>query len=162
MKILIKLSDAVNNFAKILMVILMISISILLFIQVFSRYVLNASLFWAEELGRYFLIWITFLGASIGVKYKSHIGIDFFYRRYSPRVRKFFDIIIIISGLLLSFIMFFYGIKISLFVRFQQSSALLIPMSIPYISIAVGGMFIFIHYMVNFLEFFKSSDKDIT
>lgn len=46
------------------------------FLQVFTRYVLNIPLSWPEEVARYSLVWLTFLGASAAVRANDHIRID--------------------------------------------------------------------------------------
>lgn len=46
-------------------------------LQVFCRYVLNASLAWSEEFQRYGLIWIVFLALVVGYRRLAHIGMDF-------------------------------------------------------------------------------------
>jgi C4-dicarboxylate transporter DctQ subunit len=140
------LSNILNKFAEKAVIFLMTAISVIIFVQVVSRYVFNSSLTWSEEVGRYILIWITFLGASIGVKKYSHIGIDFIYEKISIKNKKILDFIIIFIGLVFSFIMFYYGFKLAYMVRFQKSSALLIPMTIPYLALPVSGLLIFIHY----------------
>ena len=133
----------------------MSAISVVLFIQVISRYLFNHSLYWSEEVGRYLLIWITFLGASVGVKRYAHIGIDFLYNKTSGVLRKLLDFIIILLGLLFAGILIYFGYKFAYFVRFQKSAALLMPMTIPYLSIAVGGTLIFIHYLAALITLFK-------
>jgi TRAP-type C4-dicarboxylate transport system permease small subunit len=56
--------------------ILMIStIVVCIFSQVFSRYALGRPLVWVEELSTYCFIWGAFLGASIGLKHARHIKI---------------------------------------------------------------------------------------
>jgi len=50
------------------------------FYQFFTRYVLNDSASWTEEIARYFLIAVVFTGASIGVAKNNHIQVDFFFR----------------------------------------------------------------------------------
>ena len=53
------------------------------FYQFFTRYVLNDSASWTEEIARYLLIATVFIGATIGVIKDNHIQVDFFYR-YMP------------------------------------------------------------------------------
>jgi TRAP-type transport system small permease protein len=53
------------------------------FYQFFTRYVLNNSAAWTEEIARYLLIATVFTGATIGVVKNNHIQVDFFYR-YMP------------------------------------------------------------------------------
>jgi TRAP-type C4-dicarboxylate transport system permease small subunit len=53
------------------------------FYQFFTRYVLNDSAAWTEEIARYLLIAVVFTGATIGVIKNNHIQVDFFYR-YMP------------------------------------------------------------------------------
>ncbi len=54
------------------------------FYQVFTRYVLNDAAGWTEEIARYLLIAVTFLGCSMAVRKNSHIQVDFVYR-FLPR-----------------------------------------------------------------------------
>lgn len=56
------------------------------FYQFFTRYVLNDSAAWTEEIARYLLIATVFIGASIGVAKNNHIQVDFFYRHLPPVV----------------------------------------------------------------------------
>ncbi|UCH18143.1 MAG: TRAP transporter small permease [Burkholderiales bacterium] len=53
------------------------------FHQFFTRYVLNDSAAWTEEIARYLLIGTVFVGAAIGVAKNNHIQVDFLYR-YLP------------------------------------------------------------------------------
>ena len=53
------------------------------FYQFFTRYVLNDSAAWTEEIARYLLISTVFIGATIGVIKNNHIHVDFFFR-YMP------------------------------------------------------------------------------
>ena len=53
------------------------------FYQFFTRYVMNDSASWTEEVARYLLIATVFTGATIGVIKNNHIQVDFFYR-YMP------------------------------------------------------------------------------
>jgi len=54
------------------------------FLQFFTRYVLNDSASWTEEIARYLLIGTVFVGAGIGVVKNNHIQVDFVYRFLPP------------------------------------------------------------------------------
>lgn len=60
-------------------------LGLVVFYQFFTRYVLNDSAAWTEEIARYLLIATVFTGATIGVAKNNHIQVDFFYR-FMPRL----------------------------------------------------------------------------
>jgi TRAP-type transport system small permease protein len=51
-----------------------------IFFQFFTRYAMNDSASWTEEIARYLLIATAFVGAAINVRKNNHIQVDFFYR----------------------------------------------------------------------------------
>jgi TRAP-type C4-dicarboxylate transport system permease small subunit len=53
------------------------------FYQFFTRYVLSDSAAWTEEIARYLLIVVTFIGSAMAVRRNTHIHVEFFYR-YLP------------------------------------------------------------------------------
>jgi TRAP-type C4-dicarboxylate transport system permease small subunit len=53
------------------------------FYQFITRYVMNDSAAWTEEVARYLLIGVVFVGVAIGVEKNMAIQVDFFYR-YLP------------------------------------------------------------------------------
>ena len=56
------------------------------FYQFVTRYALNDSAAWTEEIARYELIAVVFIGAAIGVAKNNHIQVDFFYRHMPPQL----------------------------------------------------------------------------
>lgn len=50
------------------------------FYQFVTRYVMNDSAAWTEEVARYMLVGVVFIGAAIGVAKNTQIQVDFFYR----------------------------------------------------------------------------------
>ena len=54
--------------------------------QFVTRYVMNNSAAWTEEIARYQLIGVVFVGAAIGVAKNNHIQVDFFYRHLPARL----------------------------------------------------------------------------
>jgi TRAP-type C4-dicarboxylate transport system permease small subunit len=59
-------------------------LALVVFVQFFTRYVLNDSIGWTEEIARYLLVCVTFAGAAVAVRRNTHISVEFFYR-YLPR-----------------------------------------------------------------------------
>ena len=57
-------------------------------LAVFTRYILNFVPSWSEEVPRYLLVWISYLGAALAVKYKEHISLDFFFNLMPVRARQ--------------------------------------------------------------------------
>jgi TRAP-type C4-dicarboxylate transport system permease small subunit len=55
-------------------------LALVIFYQFFTRYALNDSASWTEEIARYLLIATAFVGAAIGVRKNNHIQVDFLYR----------------------------------------------------------------------------------
>ena len=63
------------------------ALAFVVFLQFFTRYVLNNSLGWTEEIARFLLIAVTFLGAIMAVRRESHIAVELAFRWLSRRVR---------------------------------------------------------------------------
>ena len=59
-------------------------LAFVVFLQFFTRYVLNDSLGWTEEIARFLLIVVTFLGGVMVVRRQTHIAVELLYR-YLPR-----------------------------------------------------------------------------
>jgi TRAP-type transport system small permease protein len=64
------------------------------FFQFFTRYVLNNSAAWTEEIARYLLIATVFVGAAVGVTKNNHIQVDFFYRFMPKPVARSMSILV--------------------------------------------------------------------
>ncbi|RYD06992.1 hypothetical protein N752_01485 [Desulforamulus aquiferis] len=66
---------------------LLLSATLLLFINVILRYVFTSSTTWAEEAIRYAIVWVTFFGASLCARNKMHVGIDIFIQMAPPLIK---------------------------------------------------------------------------
>ncbi len=118
--------------------------------QVFFRYALNHSLFWSEELGRFFLVWLTFLGATVAYRRRGHVSVDLIYNRLPDGGRRALAIITLILSLIFFSVMIYFGVKYAHFIRMQVSPALRVVKWIPALIIPLSGAIMLLHG-INFL-----------
>ena len=60
--------------------------------QIVWRYVFNDSLTWTEELARYLFVWITFVGAALAIRDRSHIRVALLVDRLPRKPRHWLDV----------------------------------------------------------------------
>lgn len=58
-------------------------LTVIVFLQFFTRYVLNSSFGWTEEAARYFLIGTTFVGGAMVCRRRAHIAVEYLHTRLS-------------------------------------------------------------------------------
>lgn len=83
-----RLLEWITTVAKWTMVSMACVIFVITTVTVFTRYVLNFVPSWSEEIPRYLLVWITYLGAALAVKFKEHISLDVFFNLMPRRARQ--------------------------------------------------------------------------
>ncbi len=135
-----------------LCVLLLVLMSAVVVIQVFSRYVLNHSFVWAEELVRYLMIWMVMLGAALVQSRNEHIRIDFFPRLAGPRGRPALETLFRGCTLLFLTIITVKGVEAAYFNRMFESSGLRISMLWPTLAVPVGGLLIGIYTALGLIR----------
>lgn len=119
-------------------------LAIVVFLQFFTRYVLNNSLAWTEETARYFLILVTFLGSVSAMRRGSHIMLEFFIRFLPARIGKMVVIVSQFTGLGFLATMTWIGVELTQKTR-QKMLSLPVPKSWIYwiCVISLGAMAIY-------------------
>ena len=84
MKIIKWLDD---NFEEFILVILLLAMTLIMGIQVFTRYLLGNSLAWSEEITRYLFIWSGFISVSYCTKKCISIKIEQFPKRGKAMIK---------------------------------------------------------------------------
>ena len=64
---------AVNRW---LVIVLLAAMAVMVFANVALRFLTDHSILWVEEVSRYTMVWLTFIGAGLVLRYGGHIGID--------------------------------------------------------------------------------------
>ena len=134
-----------NRITEISLFIIGLSMTLVIGTQVFSRYVLNHSLFWSEEVGRICLVWISFLGASAAYKRRAHIGIDFLVARLPHNLRYAAAIFVLILSLVFFGVLIIYGTIFAAFISGQKTAALGLPLTLTYAAIPLSGILFSLH-----------------
>jgi TRAP-type C4-dicarboxylate transport system permease small subunit len=113
-------------------------LAIVIFYQFFTRYALNDSASWTEEIARYLLIATAFVGAAINVRKNNHIQVDFIYRllpHWSTR-----PLSTLVDVLRIVFLAYCIWLTISLTMKIGSSRMAIIdwPIGILYGFVALG------------------------
>lgn len=76
-------SKFLKDYESYLAAYLFIFLTIMLFVQVVSRYLFNSAVTWTEELANIIFVALTYLGVSSAVKHRKHLSIDFVVEKVS-------------------------------------------------------------------------------
>ena len=76
------------RFLEALIALAMAIMVVMVFGNVVLRYAFNSGITVSEELSRWLFVWVTFLGAVVGLKERAHLGSDMLVSRLGPRARR--------------------------------------------------------------------------
>jgi TRAP-type C4-dicarboxylate transport system permease small subunit len=71
-----------------LCMLLLAAISVDLLLGIFSRYVLQSTFVWYDEVARACFMWLVFLGAAVAVRRGAHFGLHMFVEMFPPPLRR--------------------------------------------------------------------------
>ncbi|MBL8286608.1 MAG: TRAP transporter small permease [Rubrivivax sp.] len=77
----------VNGYCRLLELLIVVALAamvVMVFGNVVLRYVFNSGITVSEELSRWLFVWMTFLGAVVGIKEHAHLGTDMLVGRLGP------------------------------------------------------------------------------
>lgn len=135
-------------------------LSIIVFLQFFTRYVLNDSLAWTEEIARYVLILLAFFGAITVTRKGSHIFLEFFYRYLPARIGKALTIAMELLSMAFYGYMAVIGVQLALRTKTKMASAE-IPKSLLYWAVAAGLAVMAVYSLLWVIHKYKQSPDDV-
>jgi TRAP-type transport system small permease protein len=115
----------------------------IVFLQFFTRYVLNDSLAWTEEIARYGLMALTFLGGAVVTRRNNHIAVallpNLLPTAYGRALLAAVDLVTLgFLGLLA-----YFSVLILERMQYQRMTVIDLPMSVVYGAVAVGCFLMF-------------------
>ena len=84
---------------------------VVVILNVFTRYVLNFTYFWAEEVAVGCFVWTIFLGTAAAYRRKGLIGVEAIIVLLPPHIRKFVEFFVYILLTVLSGLMLFLSFE---------------------------------------------------
>lgn len=111
-------------------------------LQVFGRYVLNDTPTWAEALALVLIIWVTMLGAAVGVRDAGHIGMETLLVLLPAKPRHYLEIVIFIFSAIFGATMSYNGALLAESVWGYRIPTLGIPEGLNHVPVALGGALI--------------------
>ena len=135
-----KSMKVINRTTELFSALLLLTMVALVFIQIVSRVIISSSFPWTEEIARFMMIWITFLGAAVAFQYGAHIGVEAFVERLPAKVRSFFIVIAMLICLSFFILLIVFGYQLAIGAFVQTSPALKIPMGYIYYIIPISGL----------------------
>ncbi len=133
------LARAIGGTLKALSAAFLASYFVLVLLQVFFRYVLNESLFWAEELVRGLMVWGVMISSALVAGSRGHIRVEVLELMLPPGGKRV--VMWIADALTISFSILLFWAAIELMNRtwMQQSPLLEIPKWSVYMALAAGA-----------------------
>lgn len=148
-----------NRVEEVFISITLVFATVLVFVNVVMRF-FGFGLTWSEELIRYLIIWMTFIGLSVAVREGSHMTIEMLPDYLKGKKKYLLTLSIYTIGIVFSIMLTWFGIQ---FVNFsygtgQLSSALNISFYMVYIVLPISGLLILIRYIDRLIHLIRRKE----
>jgi TRAP-type transport system small permease protein len=126
---------------------LLAAMAVMVFANVTLRFLTDHSILWVEEASRFLMIWLTFLGAGIVLRYGAHVGIDTLQDRY-PRRAPALRVVIFCALFGFFATMVWLGTDYTLRTWRQTTPVLQVPYGAVYLAMPVGFALMIVHLLL--------------
>lgn len=156
-----QLDRAIITTTSALVVLLLVLMTGSILTGVFARYVLNDSLTWTEEIARYAMVWMSFLGGGLVFRHGGHIAIDMLTQKIPAGfARK--SVLALSQLVILAFlgVLLWKGLDMLSRGGYMTTPALQMPMTVPYAAIPVGAALMIYHLVSSAILSFAEDKKE--
>ena len=156
-----KLDQAFSKVEGFLSVVLFLAMVAIVCWSVICRYALKIPFLQSEELARYLMIYIVYIGTSIGVKSKSHIGVEVFVDMLPEKIYKKVRIFTEILCMLMFVLLFVLSLQMfnHLIMTKQMTTTTQIPTAVVFFCLPMGFFMGIIHYLYSIETMIKDIMK---
>lgn len=136
---------ATNRWA---MILLLAGMALIVFANVVLRYLTNASIEWGEEVSRHMMIWLTFIGSGIVLRYGGHIAIENLQDAAPGALAKAMRALVALLLIGFFLMLIWTGFAYTQRAMLQLTASTQIPFGYIYAAIPVGGLLLLIHFLL--------------
>lgn len=154
-----RISEELNRAVKYVAALLTTAMTVLVFLQVLFRYVLNSPLDWSEELSSFAFVWMALLGASIGLRGNLHPRLDIFFDRFPHGLQKIVMVLINLSIIFMLVVLFYFGLQLTISMRMQRTAALGYSVSFVYLVLPISALIMLVHVSVQTMLVFRKETR---
>jgi TRAP-type C4-dicarboxylate transport system permease small subunit len=141
--------------------VLMIAMVGLTLLQVISRYALEISIPWTEELARLDLIYLTFIGSIVACQQRSHLKVEMLTHALPPAVKRWLAVIIDCVSLMVLGAVVWTGAPLLRKFWPVLSAALQWPTSVFYFAVVFGCSVLCVYTALDLVAAFRGTqDSD--
>ncbi|HNQ09935.1 MAG TPA: TRAP transporter small permease [Giesbergeria sp.] len=130
-----------------LLILLLVAMACIVFANVVLRYTTGDSIVWAEEVARHLMIWVTFLGAGLVLRFGGHVAIDNLHQAVSTRSARWLRTVVAVGIGVFCLVMTYFSVLYVWATRFQTTAATDIPISFIYLAMPMGFLLMFVHLL---------------
>jgi TRAP-type C4-dicarboxylate transport system permease small subunit len=131
---------------------LMFLMTVVVFAQIFFRYVFNVPLGWSEELARFAFVWVSFMGASALMRVREHINVTVFIDVMPKRLKASCALAANLCAMLCVYFFLVGGIELTRNEWGQLAPALQIPMGWVYLAIPIAASLMGVWVLLQTIE----------
>ncbi len=157
MKLYEKLLTTLTAISGYLSALFMAALSVIVFLGVFSRYVLNSPWQWTEEAARISFVWVVFLAASIGVRRGLHFRFALLFDHVGPGWKRALEVLANLWVMFFAGIMVVRGYSFAMLNLSQLTPTMQIPWAWVYISVPISGALMAL-YSVEHIRVFATTN----
>ena len=143
-----RLSSVLRRCTETAIMVLMAFLVVVVVLSVIFRYILISPLTWSEEVGRYVMIWVGFLAASIAMREGLHVGVDFVVQWVRPGTAVWLRGLARGAMVVFLLVVMGYGFFLVTNLWDQWSPVMGIRMTWPYLAIPVGSLLMLFQMMM--------------
>lgn len=157
-----KLGALIDKAVNIICIILMAVMTGIVLLQVSTRFLPVRNPNWTEELSRYIMIYIAYIGASTGIREWSNVGVDFILERLPKRAQFAMNLIIRIA--ILAFWCLALYLSVSVFPKTglrQKSASMGFPIFFAQCSIIIGSVLCIIQGIIQVITYAAGGVKNV-